>query len=375
MGHDHDAAARHPRARGDHVLQGPGPVGRPSAEGVGVDGEAVGVEARAHLCGQRLVAVGAGGAHRVLTGDRDHRGVHVGAVEDLWGQRCRTGALLIGEREREHHEGQRRDGQAGAVDAHVKHRRRRLSRPAATTLGRATVPEHSARILLVDDEQSIQTLLSYPLRKEGYDVVQATDGRQALDRFDEQPFDLVVLDLMLPRIDGLEVCRRLRSRSSVPIIMLTAKSEEIDKVVGLELGADDYITKPFSLREFSSRIKAALRRAEMSRPAETAPDEAPLEVGELRIDFPKRTVRVRGDEAQLTYVEFEILSVLARAPGRVFTRDMLLARIWGDSAYRDQRTIDVHIRHLREKLERDAKDPEFLFTVRGVGYRFRDTEL
>ncbi len=236
------------------------------------------------------------------------------------------------------------------------------------------MPEHSARILLVDDEQSIQTLLSYPLRKEGYDVVQATDGRQALDRFDEQPFDLVVLDLMLPRIDGLEVCRRLRSKSSVPIIMLTAKSEEIDKVVGLELGADDYITKPFSLREFSSRIKAALRRAEMSRLTQTGPDEAPLQVGELRIDFPKRSVRIRGDDAQLTYVEFEILSALARAPGRVFTRDMLLARVWGDSAYRDPRTIDVHIRHLREKVEGDPKDPEFLFTVRGVGYRFRDTE-
>ncbi|MGI8713203.1 MAG: response regulator [Solirubrobacteraceae bacterium] len=236
------------------------------------------------------------------------------------------------------------------------------------------MPEHSARILLVDDEQSIQTLLSYPLRKEGYDVVQATDGRQALDRFEEQSFDLVVLDLMLPRIDGLEVCRRLRSHSSVPIIMLTAKSEEIDKVVGLELGADDYITKPFSLREFSSRIKAALRRAEMSRPAQTGADEAPLQVGELRVDFPKRTVRIRGDDVQLTYVEFEILSALARAPGRVFTRDMLLARIWGDSAYRDPRTIDVHIRHLREKVERDPKDPEFLFTVRGVGYRFRDTD-
>jgi DNA-binding response OmpR family regulator len=234
--------------------------------------------------------------------------------------------------------------------------------------------DHSARILLVDDEQSIQTLLSYPLRKEGYHVVQATDGRQALERFDEEPFDLVVLDIMLPKIDGLEVCRRLRTRSSVPIIMLTAKSEEIDKVVGLELGADDYITKPFSLREFSSRIKAALRRAEMTRPVETAPDEAPLEVGQLRIDFPKRTVRVRGDDAQLTYVEFEILSVLARSPGRVFTRDMLLARIWGDSAYRDPRTIDVHIRHLREKVERDPKEPDYLFTVRGVGYRFRDSE-
>jgi DNA-binding response OmpR family regulator len=236
------------------------------------------------------------------------------------------------------------------------------------------LPDRSARILLVDDEQSIQTLLSYPLRKEGYEVVQATDGRQALERFQEQPFDLVVLDVMLPAVDGLEVCRRLRSHSAVPIIMLTAKSEEIDKVVGLELGADDYITKPFSLREFSSRIKAALRRAEMSRPAETGPDEAPLQVGALRIDFPKRLVRIRGDDAALTYVEFEILSALARAPGRVFTRDMLLARVWGDSAYRDPRTIDVHIRHLREKVETDPKDPEYLFTVRGVGYRFRDTE-
>ncbi|MDQ2758899.1 MAG: response regulator transcription factor [Actinomycetota bacterium] len=235
--------------------------------------------------------------------------------------------------------------------------------------------DHSARILLVDDEQSIQTLLSYPLRKEGYDVVQATDGRQALERFDEQCFDLVVLDLMLPKLDGLEVCRRLRGRSSVPIIMLTAKSEEIDKVLGLELGADDYITKPFSLREFSSRIKAALRRAEMTRRAQNASAETPLEVGELRIDFPKRSVRMRGREATLTFVEFEILAALARAPGRVFTRDMLLARIWGNSDYRDPRTIDVHIRHLREKTERDPKDPEYLFTVRGVGYRFRDSEL
>jgi DNA-binding response OmpR family regulator len=237
-----------------------------------------------------------------------------------------------------------------------------------------TVAERAARILLVDDEQSIQTLLSYPLRRDGYDVVQATDGRQALERFDEQPFDLVVLDVMLPGIDGLEVCRRLRSRSSVPIIMLTARSEEIDKVVGLELGADDYITKPFSIREFSSRIKAALRRAEMSRGTEDGGSEPPLALGDVRIDFLKRTVRVRGEETPLTFVEFEILSTLARSPGRVFTRDMLLARIWGDSAYRDPRTIDVHIRHLREKIEQDSKDPEYLFTVRGVGYRFRDTD-
>ncbi len=170
------------------------------------------------------------------------------------------------------------------------------------------------------------------------------------------------------------MCRQLRSRSPVPIIMLTAKSEEIDKVVGLELGADDYITKPFSLREFSSRVKAALRRSELSQAAEFSLDEPPLEIRQLRIDFAKRSVRIRGKEAELTFVEFEILAALARAPGRVFTRDMLLAAVWGDSAYRDPRTIDVHIRHLREKIERDAKDPEYLFTVRGVGYRFRDTE-
>jgi DNA-binding response OmpR family regulator len=206
------------------------------------------------------------------------------------------------------------------------------------------------RILLVDDEQSIQTLLSYPLRKDGYEVVQASDGREALARFGESTFDLVVLD-----------------------VMLTAKAEEIDKVLGLELGADDYITKPFSLREFRSRVKAALRRGGMAR-RDSVTDEEPLDVHELRIDFAKRSVRVRGEEVQTTYVEFEILTALATNPGRVWTRDMLLTRIWGDSAYRDPRTIDVHIRHLREKLELDAKEPEYLFTVRGVGYRFRDTE-
>jgi DNA-binding response OmpR family regulator len=233
--------------------------------------------------------------------------------------------------------------------------------------------EHTPRILLVDDEQSLQTLLSFPLRKDGYEVVQATDGREALARFSETAFDLVVLDVMLPRVDGLEVCRRMRARSSVPIIMLTAKAEEIDKVLGLELGADDYITKPFSMREFRSRVKAALRRASMAR-REPSAGEEPLEVHELRIDPAKRAVEVRGALVQTTYVEFEILVALATSPGRVWTRDMLLTRIWGDSAYRDPRTIDVHIRHLREKLERDAKDPEYLFTVRGVGYRFRDTE-
>ena len=232
--------------------------------------------------------------------------------------------------------------------------------------------DRSPRILLVDDEQPIQTLLSFPLQRDGYEVVQASDGREALQRFGEGRFDLVVLDLMLPKLDGLEVCRRLRARSDVPIIMLTAKSDESDMVFGLELGADDYITKPFSVREFRSRVKALLRRTAAAR---TDPaDEAPIEVLELQIDPAKRTVEVRGGLVQITYVEFEILAALARSPGRVFTRDMLLTRVWGDSAYRDPRTIDVHIRHLREKLERDAKDPEYLFTVRGVGYRFRDVE-
>src|SRR5436853_3673943 len=181
--------------------------------------------------------------------------------------------------------------------------------------------DKSARILLVDDEQSIQTLLSYPLRKDGYEVVQAVDGREALDRFAEQAFDLVVLDVMLPQLDGLEVCRRLRARSAVPIIMLTAKSEEIDKVLGLELGADDYITKPFSMREFRSRVKAALRRAEMHRSSDASGTDTVVEVPGLRIDPSKRTVVVRDEPVTTTFVEFEILYSLARSPGRVFTRD------------------------------------------------------
>ena len=232
------------------------------------------------------------------------------------------------------------------------------------------MPDLAPRILLVDDEQPIQTLLSFPLQRDGYEVVQASDGREALQRCGEGRFDLVVLDLMLPKVDGLEVCRRVRARSDVHIIMLTAKSDESDKVFGLELGADDYITKPFSMREFRSRVKAVLRRSALAR---TDPaDEEPIEVLDLRIDPSKRAVEVRGQNVQITFVEFEILLALARAPGRVFTRDMLLTRVWGDSAYRDPRTIDVHIRHLREKLERDPKAPEYLFTVRGVGYHFRD---
>ena len=234
----------------------------------------------------------------------------------------------------------------------------------------ASANDAAARILLVDDERSVKTLLAYPLRKDGYEVISAQDGREALERFAQQRFDLVVLDIMLPKLDGIEVCRRLRSRSQVPIIMLTAKDDEVDKVLGLEIGADDYITKPFSVREFRSRVRAALRRSEMLRARGVG--EAPIAAGELEVDFERREVRMQGEPVKLTYVEFEILAALASAPGRVLTRDLLLERIWGDSAYRDPRTIDVHIRHLREKVEPDPHQPEYLLTVRGVGYRFRD---
>jgi DNA-binding response OmpR family regulator len=227
------------------------------------------------------------------------------------------------------------------------------------------------RILLVDDEQAVQKLLAFPLHQEGYEVVPATTGQEALDRFRESEFDLVVLDIMLPQVDGFEVCRQLRAKSSVPIIMLTAKAEEFDKVLGLELGADDYITKPFSMREFRSRVKAVLRRADLTRNGEDGGNE-PLDQEGIRIDFDKRAVDIRGEPVRLTYVEFEILAILAQAPGRVFSRTMLLERLWGDASYRDPRTIDVHIRHLREKIELDPKNPDFLFTVRGVGYHFRD---
>jgi DNA-binding response OmpR family regulator len=245
------------------------------------------------------------------------------------------------------------------------------------TCAKQLMAERPTRILLVDDEQAILTLLSYPLQQDGYEVVPASDGVEALERFDESEFDLVVLDVTMPHLDGLEVCRRLRATSSVPIIMLTAKTEEIDKVLGLELGADDYITKPFSIREFRSRVKAALRRPSMGGAAAGADGDGASEqlaAGELQIDFDKRTVRLREELVRTTFVEFEILGLLARSPGRVFSREALLDRIWGDSAYRDPRTIDVHIRHLREKLEQDAKEPEYIFTVRGVGYRFRDRE-
>jgi DNA-binding response OmpR family regulator len=229
----------------------------------------------------------------------------------------------------------------------------------------------SPRILVVDDEQPVQQLLDRTLRSEGYDVVPALDGEQALDEISKQPFDLVMLDVMLPKLDGFEVCRRVRARSSVPIIMLTAKAEEVaDRVLGLELGADDYIIKTCSMRELRSRVKAVLRRARMSG-AEQTTDE-PLVHGRLMIDPAKRTVEIANTPVKLTFFEFEILAALARQPGRVFTRAELLEHVLGDSEYRDQRTIDVHIRHLREKLEQDPANPELILTERRVGYRFQD---
>jgi DNA-binding response OmpR family regulator len=227
----------------------------------------------------------------------------------------------------------------------------------------------SSTILLVDDEDAVQKLLAYPLERDGFRVVQARDGEEALARFSEEPVDLVVLDLMLPKVDGLEVCKRLRASSTVPIIMLTARDDELDKVLGLELGADDYITKPFSIREFRSRVRALLRRAAIPSAERTA--EETIERDGLHIDVARRDVEVAGQPVQLTYVEFELLRTLAARPGRVFSREMLLQALWGGSDYREPRTIDVHVRHLREKLERDPGEPEFILTVRGVGYRFK----
>ena len=228
----------------------------------------------------------------------------------------------------------------------------------------------SATILLVDDEESVQRLLTYPLELDGYRVVQARDGEEALAHFEREQIDLVVLDVMLPKLDGLEVCKRLRARSTVPIVMLTARDDELDKVLGLELGADDYITKPFSIREFRSRVRAQLRRA--STPPREARDEETIEIDGLRIDPARRVVEMNGMRVQLTYVEFELLRTLAARPGRVFSRQALLEALWGGSEYREPRTIDVHVRHLREKLESDPKEPQIILTVRGVGYRFRD---
>jgi two-component system response regulator RegX3 len=222
------------------------------------------------------------------------------------------------------------------------------------------------RILIVEDEPSLSEPLSFLLRREGYDTEIAADGREALVAFDRDGADLVLLDLMLPGLSGTEVCRELRTRSSVPIIMLTAKDSEVDIVVGLELGADDYVTKPYSTRELLARLRAVLRR----RVEVDDIDEAVLEVGPVRMDVDRHAVSVSGGEVAMPLKEFELLELLLRNAGRVLTRGQLIDRVWGADYFGDTKTLDVHIKRIRSKIESDPSQPTLLLTVRGLGYRF-----
>ncbi len=225
-------------------------------------------------------------------------------------------------------------------------------------------------IVIVEDEANIVELVKYNLDREGYRTLYANDGRKGLDLIKQELPDLVILDLMLPELDGLTVCKQLRSDAqtkSIPIIILTAKSEEADRVLGLEMGADDYVTKPFSPRELVARVRAVLRRSG------SADEEEPevIENGVIRIDLRQHLVKVRGEEAELTPKEFDFLKLLLLNPGRAFTREFLLEHLWGYEYFGDTRTVDVHVRRLRQKIENDPANPEYLETVRGVGYRFR----
>ena len=222
------------------------------------------------------------------------------------------------------------------------------------------------RILVVEDEVSFSDPLSYLLRKEGYDVAVAETGPDALTEFDANGADLVLLDLMLPGLPGVDVCRALRARSNVPVIMLTAKDSEIDKVVGLELGADDYVTKPYSSRELLARIKAVLRR--LSEPEELLPTT--VEAGPVRMDVERHVVSVRGNQISLPLKEFELLEMLLRNTGRVLTRIQLIDRVWGSDYVGDTKTLDVHVKRLRAKIEPDPGNPKHIVTVRGLGYKF-----
>jgi two-component system response regulator RegX3 len=223
------------------------------------------------------------------------------------------------------------------------------------------------RVLVVEDEESFSDPLSYMLRNEGFEVAVAATGPEALDEFDRHGADLVLLDLMLPGLPGTEVCRQLRTRSSVPVIMLTAKDSEIDKVVGLELGADDYVTKPFSSRELVARIRAVLRR----HGGQTEElEDAALEAGPVRMDVERHTVSVGGNGVQLPLKEFELLEMLLRNAGRVLTRMQLIDRVWGADYVGDTKTLDVHVKRLRAKIEPDPALPRYLVTVRGLGYKF-----
>ncbi len=223
-----------------------------------------------------------------------------------------------------------------------------------------------SRILVVEDEESYSDPLSYLLRREGYEVAVAATGPDALTEFDKNGADLVLLDLMLPGLPGIDVCRALRQRSSVPVIMLTAKDSEIDKVVGLEIGADDYVTKPYSSRELLARIKAVLRR--LAEPEELLP--ATLMAGPVRMDVERHTVTVGGEPTSLPLKEFELLEMLLRNAGRVLTRMQLIDRVWGSDYVGDTKTLDVHVKRLRAKIEPDPANPRLIVTVRGLGYKF-----
>jgi two-component system response regulator RegX3 len=223
-----------------------------------------------------------------------------------------------------------------------------------------------ARILVVEDEETLAEAISFLLSKEGFDVAVAATGPEAIDSFDKSGADLILLDLMLPGLSGTEVCRQIRTRSSVPIIMLTAKDSEIDKVVGLELGADDYVTKPYSSRELIARIRAVLRRGEIQ---DSAGDEATLEVGPVRMDTDRHIITVNGEVVAIPLKEFELLEYLMRNAGRVLTRIQLIDRVWGSDYVGDTKTLDVHIKRLRAKIEKDPANPEFIQTVRGMGYK------
>jgi two-component system response regulator RegX3 len=223
-----------------------------------------------------------------------------------------------------------------------------------------------ARILVVEDEETLAEAISFLLSKEGFDVAVAATGPAAIESFEKSGADLILLDLMLPGLSGTEVCRQIRTKSSVPIIMLTAKDSEIDKVVGLELGADDYVTKPYSSRELIARIRAVLRRGELT---DTAVDGAALEVGPVRMDTDRHIISVNGEVVAIPLKEFELLEFLMRNAGRVLTRVQLIDRVWGSDYVGDTKTLDVHIKRLRAKIEKDPANPEYIQTVRGMGYK------
>ena len=226
------------------------------------------------------------------------------------------------------------------------------------------------RLLIVEDEENLLTALKYSLEREGFTTSTATDGEQALEAARSGSPDAVILDIMLPKLDGLEVCRILRRERDVPILMLTAKGEEIDRVVGLELGADDYITKPFSMRELVARVRAVLRRSGGASDARTQGAGEVLRSGDLELDLAGHTVTLRGNPVSLKPREFDLLALFVSNRGRAFTRDQVLERLWGHDYIGDARTVDVHVRWLRQKIEREPGNPTRIITVRGVGYRF-----